>query len=837
MSKRFLLSASCALIALGTAGVTRAATAAAGGASASSSDAVPVLGELIVTAQKRSENLEQVPVAVSAYTAKQRDLVGIETIQDLTNFTPGLAYSTSLDRAFVRGVGRQTNNLSTDPGVATYSDGVYNSSVVAAAGDSLFVQQVEVLRGPQGTLYGRNSVGGAINSISRRPTKTFYAEARANIGNYGVHNFEAAVSGPLNDEWRLRLAAYRNVQSHGYFHNLAGGPSEGGRGSSYYVEGQVDANLGEHLDFWLKVADFGYDSSYRGGNSNGSYDYSPFPPGSLGPGASYGFTTAGFTEVGSATQNPGAANLRNFSTNTPERARLTNDYSVAAQAVWHTPWNADLKYIGGFSTYRYKLETDYDNTAITSYQFPTTPSFICYPLAACPPLTVYPTVLFQYKENKTYFSNELDLTSTGGGPLQWIAGFYQYHEHYDQPVDIPLPNQPQLAAPANGPANPTRDIYYIDQNMHADSYAGFAQFDWKFTDALKLTGGIRYSHDSKAGVENTRQLCFGLPVCGYPAGTFGAYTPVLDITSALISFGSFPGVVGPPTLNAATGVYSRRLDGTWSAWTGTAGLEWTPDTSTLVYAKYSRGYKSGGFNSGTLSAAPQTAPEAIDAYELGAKKVFGRQFQINGALFYYHYDGMQIPLSVQPTTGPVATFFFNINRVVSYGAEFETIWQPIDNLQILFNYSYLHATIENGCCFVDTVQPGLGNQDLKGQTVPQSPRNKISLNGNYTFHLDAGDLNLSASWIWKDRTYDSIFNRPWYLAPAYSQVDMRASFTAKDNRYTVIAFVKNLTNVNGYDNVSATLLGAPAAGLPAYNQSIGLIPPRTYGLELQYRFR
>ena len=169
--------------------------------------------------------------------------------------------------------------------------------------------------------------------------------------------------------------------------------------------------------------------------------------------------------------------------------------------------------------------------------------------------------------------------------------------------------------------------------------------------------------------------------------------------------------------------------------------------------------------------------------------------------------------------------------------ELETIWQPIENLQILFNYSYLHATIENGCCFVDTVQPGLGNQDLKGQTVPQSPRNKISLNGNYTFHLDAGDLNLSASWIWKDRTYDSIFNRPWYLAPAYSQVDMRASFTAKDNRYTVIAFVKNLTNVNGYDNVGASLLGAPAAGLPAYNQSIGLIPPRTYGLELQYRFR
>src|ERR1700738_4995856 len=124
------------------------------------------IAEIVVTAEKRTENLETVPVAISAYTSKTRDLIGIATIQDMTNFTPGLAYSTSLDRAFIRGVGRQTNNLATQPGVATYADGVYNSSVVAAAGDSLFEDRIEILRGPQGTLYGRNAMAGQMNSLS-----------------------------------------------------------------------------------------------------------------------------------------------------------------------------------------------------------------------------------------------------------------------------------------------------------------------------------------------------------------------------------------------------------------------------------------------------------------------------------------------------------------------------------------------------------------------------------------------------------------------------------------------------------------------------------------------
>lgn len=831
MTRKAFLLAACAGVALGW------TVSAHAQQSTQASNGTTTLSEIVVTAEKREENLESVPVAISAYTSKRRDLIGVDTIQDMTNYTPGLEYSTSLDRAFIRGVGRQTNNLATQPGVATYADGVYNSSVVAASGDSLFVNRVEILRGPQGTLYGRNSVGGTINSISNTPTSSFYSEARADIGNYGVYNFEAAVSGPITDTLRLRLAAAQSDQADGYFKNVAGGPSEGGRGNSTYVEAQVSWDITPNLNLWLKGGYFRYFSTYRTANTLGSYDYAPFPPGSLAPGAAYGFTQPGFTEVGTYTTNPANMNIRDFSTDIPEKATDEPALSAAMHLTWKSPWGFDVKYIGGYTTYNFKLTTDYDNTSILSYQFPTVPSFICYPAPSCPPLTVFPQVPFHYAENKSYWSNELNFVSDNRSRFQWIVGLYQYHEEYNQYVQIPLPEQPQLEFPANGPINPTFNIYHTEQNMHADSYAGFGQVDWKFTDTLKFTGGIRYNHDSLAGTEGFRELCFGLPACGFPASVYGAFTPVIDITPFVISYAPAPGVAGSPYENTATGMWFRPLSASWSAVTGTAGFEWTPNADTLAYLKYSRGYKAGGFNTGTILAAPETNPEYIDAYEIGGKEQLGRTLQVNAAVFYYNYYNMQIPLSFQEAMGPIVTNVFNMGKVVSWGAELETIWQATRDLQFAFNYAYLNATIHSGCCFEDTVQPQLGGQSVVGQTVPESPRNKLALNANYTFHFQPGDVTLSASYIWKDRTYDSIFNRPWYLAPQYSQVDARITYTDAKDRFTVIAYVKNLTNALGYDNVGALLLAQPAPGALPYSQTVGLIPPRTYGIELQVRFR
>ena len=127
------------------------------------------IAELVVTAEKREQSLQDVPVAISAFTSETRDIVGIQSIQDMTNFTPGLQYSTSTDRVSLRGLGRLTNVLSADASVANYADGVYETFAVRAGSSTLFLDRVEVLRGPQGTLYGRKAIAGAINIISRRP--------------------------------------------------------------------------------------------------------------------------------------------------------------------------------------------------------------------------------------------------------------------------------------------------------------------------------------------------------------------------------------------------------------------------------------------------------------------------------------------------------------------------------------------------------------------------------------------------------------------------------------------------------------------------------------------
>src|ERR1700722_13857857 len=205
MAIRQSLLVTCAASALimGGAGHAFAATASA---SASENSGGTTVGELVVTAEKREQNLQTVPVAISAYTAAKRQLIGIDSIQDITNFTPGLEYNSSTDRISLRGVGRQTNVLSADASVANYSDGGYETFAVGAGASTLFLDRVEALRGPQCTLYGRNAIGGAINEISRHPTTSPYAEIRGTYANYNHYNIEAAVSGPITANIQARLA-------------------------------------------------------------------------------------------------------------------------------------------------------------------------------------------------------------------------------------------------------------------------------------------------------------------------------------------------------------------------------------------------------------------------------------------------------------------------------------------------------------------------------------------------------------------------------------------------------------------------------------------------------
>jgi iron complex outermembrane receptor protein len=472
----------------------------------------------------------------------------------------------------------------------------------------------------------------------------------------------------------------------------------------------------------------------------------------------------------------------------------------------------------------------------------------------------------QYREDKRWWSHELNFTSDNDSPLQWLAGVYYYKEFYFQPLFFPTevgsrnyevalnPVCTSFGCGVGAPAiaNPSGIIYTTQINGEGESYAGFGQLDWEFADKWKLTGGLRYTHDKKTGVESTRQICYSVTsFWGCPdLRQAGDAATAGDATYALINNPLQPqpaGVTGPPTRDPVTGFWSRGYGSSWQATTGTLGLQWEPSPDTLIYAKYSRGYKAGGFNVGTISGGTiMTQPESVSAYEFGVKAQPFERLTTNVSAFYYDYQDRQTPIFVVPMTGPLRADFVNVPKSISQGVELETTWFATDNFRLLFNYAYLDAKVEEGCCWVDGVDPlavapgaqpagavsaSGQEQTVAGQQLPNSPKHRVTVNGLYTIHLPGdSSLDLSASYIWRDKAYAQFFNRDHHTIPAWDQVDLRATWTDSSDRYKVILFGRNVLDEEGYDLSTATARGA------SIYQTISLTPPRTWGVELQAKF-
>jgi len=881
---------------------------------------VNVIEELVVTAEKREQSLQDVPVAISAFTSKQRDLVGISTVQDLTNFTPGFTYQSANDRASMRGIGRLTNVHSVDGAVSIYIDGLFTTSTVLAGGPPLDVERVEILRGPQGTLYGRNAIGGTVNVISVRPTEDFYAEVRAIAENYGFTNFQAAVSGPIAENLKFRVSGYKLDQRKGYFHNVAGGPSEGSKRDEYQVQAQLEAQLGENAEWWVSYKTLVWHNrggpGARAGFLNGPYEtgrtdpnfsvvynsahgYSPetgvngIVPGSLRQFGGTGVTT-----------NPALADSRDFNTNNPQRVRLRDVNSLTTNFVYHLP-SVDIKYVGGFQEYKYDLYGDTDATNVQSFQIPLAPGSICGTIGGlfaaglspvnCAPLTVNADNVYHYFEYPKWMSHELNLSSTHDGPLQWIAGLFYYNEKYTgtgSTADFFLRGPSTLQTPVLGAAPNPQGVWSTgNYGLTTRSKAVFGQIDWQATETLKVTAGLRYTKDKKFGTEFRRIVCnsdacypslypalglsgFGpgtaanwgsllgnlnavarlAPVLGIPAlaGLNGLGNGAFDLTDALApksTAGLIEGVTTPSVCTAgvcrqyvigSNGVASRKLSDTSDAWTGTFGIQWEPDDDTMAYARYSRGYKAFGFSAGGFLADPKADEETVNSYEIGVKKNFST-VQFNAALFYLDYRDLQAPVTVK--VGPTnVSQFVNIAKSRSSGVELSTIWQPIRPVRLTLDYGYNPTKIKKSVTLVD-VNDNINTSavSIVGNRLPQAPKHKLALNGSYTFEMDPGALTLGATYLYRSEAYANVFTREYNKAPSWDQVDLRAYWAPTGGKYTVIAYVKNVFDTEGYDaalagsnrNNSATVA---SDRFPTGAQNLELTPPRIYGVELQYRF-
>ncbi len=496
----------------------------------------------------------------------------------------------------------------------------------------------------------------------------------------------------------------------------------------------------------------------------GSYDTALTTGGQIffNPNFPYGGGAVPGSVVGQiGTNNPTINNIRDFAHNIPTNVNVNNAFTATLHGVHHFD-GFDVKYVGGYSQYDYQLNTALfgnDNSPITQYQVPVDSGFTQCAVAnfegvPCGALTVNPAQNFVYATHTAWWSNELTFSSTTDGPLQWIAGLYQFKQTNNNPQTVQAMQQDQLVNPValegTGLPNPGHYYYYANYQDDIQSYAGYGQIDYKINSQFKLTGGLRFTYDTKSATEEGRFIAFdnfspgdglvygtpgteGLPICtgaqgptctlppgaGFNPGNMGSLMPALDITGALTnsgvkSNGQLVQGVTCAAYYATTGVYAgdriRCLGGNSDAVTGTAGVEWTPDRDTLAYARYNRGYKAFGLNAGVLSATPYAAPETINDFEVGVKKTIGHTFTIDADAFYYDYENDQVPLDA-PTGGLNLTQFFNVPKAISDGVEFNANWRPIDHLNLSLTYGFNYTSIKTGCTVADVekIEAGTGN--------------------------------------------------------------------------------------------------------------------------------
>ena len=836
----FVMGASTAVIAAATPALAQQAT---------------MLEELVVTAERRDQSLQDVPVAVTAYTSERRDVLGVATVEDLARVSPSVAY-TNNDRLSIRGFGRLTNAIGTDPSVALYSDGIFSNSMADSSTPSLFIERTEILRGPQGTLYGRNSIGGALNIIGKRPSFEFEGEVRATVGNYGTWQTDALISGPVTEGLRFLVGGSVQRREEGFIENI-GPAGDTSAVKRWMFEAQVEADLGENIVARLRYSKFDWDDSYGVGNVHEAVitPYDTVSITGLGNSALYYNPTYAFAGV-----NPGVTDEYKINTNQTNEGKLSDHHRLHFDLTWDLG-GATLKYLAGYQTYVYNTNGDEDRSARTGlFSIPAATPFGAYTAT-----NVSPNQRFFYEEDQKWWSNEINLSSNSDGPLQWITGLYQYHQSYSQPQGLRVLGDPAVQNPLNlatgGPAapNPDGNYLFVDGTLEVDSYAVFGQVDYDLNEAWTVTAGLRWSKDEKTGtdfaryVSRTNTTTTVLAAGGVPAAI--GQGAAVDFTTFVVCGGpTIATCLANPLYSnlrpAVGGGLERDLKASYDAWTGTLGVQWQPDSVTNAYLRYSRGYKSGGWlASNGLTPFPYADPEYVDNFELGLKKTWGGVFQLNSAIFYADYQGFQAPLTVvlNQTTGSTGTQFLNLDAR-NWGVELEAQWAPIDNLQLFGSYAYINAEVTEGCCYVDTNDPralqpnvkrqgpalanGSQPQTLVGNRLPMTPEHKLNVGGNYTIDFTAGSLTLGATYTYTDDMQTSVFGSPRYTAPSNENVDLRALWRDTENRFTIIGYVKNALDEVAYQ--SSTPSSVTAAG--TYRRTVKLNFPRTYGVEFQYRF-
>jgi len=788
------------------------ASAVAAAIAASSATAMQ-LEEVVVTAQKREQGANDVGIAINTFTGEQIRELGILSADDIAMYTPGVTVNetaaTGVPLYTIRGVGFQDYSTAASSTVGLYFDEVAMPYTVMTRGLLFDTNRVEILKGPQGDLYGRNTTAGQINFISNSPTENFEAGVTASIGSYESTDIEAFVSGPLGDSSRGRLAA-RYVKSNEGWQKSTVGDDELGRDDVLALRGIIETNHTEALSTKLIIS---YVDDQSENTANTAYDgrdiglgqfiapHLPLDQYVIPSGANFGetppFYSSGDNEKAGWTNSyTSPITGKTFDLRPQRDNQATN---VALRIDWDLG-SATLTSISGYSDFQREEANDWDGGYFNdSSNINTT--------------------------DLEVFSQELRLSGESDN-MNWVAGIYYSHDdmdeyyHYFMSDSVyalaSIPFGVGLFAP-----NPILELDTKYQ-QETESAAIFGHVEYDLTSELSLVLGARYTNETRDWTG-----------CTYVAddGSLGLFlNNVFGLAGSPFELG--PGDCG--TINDIGGFdpafnpYTDSID--TSRVTGKIGLDWKPSDDVLVYGSISNGFKSGGFNGANSNTTTQLIPyeeEVLTAYEVGTKAtLLDGRMQLNAAVFYYDYQDKQEQDAAVTLVGNISGLT-NVDESEITGAELEITWQPVSGLTLAGNAAWLDSEVKEWQA-VSRAESSYPNNvvyyDASGQDLAMTPDLSYTLFARYEFAV--GDnlvMDISADINYTGETTGG--PRPEDATEDYSVANARIGLGSSDGSWRVMGWVRNLADEDYYPS-------AYGGGNGPYVRTYGM--PRTVGVTLSY---
>ena len=842
--------------------------------------------EIIVTAEKREENILEVPLTMSAFSEQMIEESGMANNNDLEQLVPGLQFGDDHGTA-IRGMMSQLNREGhTDLAVAVYVDGVYTVDSYGIAPNLFDMERVEVARGPQGTLNGRNSVAGSISYFSKRPTEEWDAEVLTEFTDQFSQRYNIAFGGPLSE-----LASFR--VSGGYFEG-DGAQKNAGTGNDHDAPDQYSIApqlrfKGDRFDVNLRyeyTEDTGIPSIQVSLAEVPRDDPIIFP-------AFYLYDVEipsiencdvePITGIGNARAAVEGAMLasavpcddpKNIILSNLDASRDDNTERITVHADFDITERLTVRYTFGDTKTRTINTRDRDLTSRL-------PSAADPLLASDAPVPLV-NGEFDFVFDNDEHSHELQLISNFDGPFNFVAGLYTYENAafyrvgvFDYgPFDggLPRDTDPDQAAQAQGYANcqdmlenffapvfgfdidpaagvwwycPTLgvdpfDTYTSDFSQFftfataasSDTRAVFANVEYDLNDQWRLAGGLRYTEDEKVQQSNLFDQVSN--VIGIPLGITGS------------------------GVGARTTELGRAFIWDDLIWHITA--EYSPRDNALIYGRLSTGYRAGGFNSlrPEEDSSNVIGEETLMNYEVGVKGLFlDDRLMLMAGAFYNDYDGFQLNSRQEAPAdqlgpndmSPYREYTANIDGTEIWGFEAEAVFHVDERWRLAGFYNYLDSEVGEFATFVagDPDAPTrewtyidlatgqqittniTGPRDVTGSQLPQQPNHKLSFTAAYTTPLqDMGTLQLLSIFSFTGKRWPNIGNVPIQEIPSYERWDLRANWTSVDEQWAVAVYVQNVLNKVGLQEwIPTSTVGQPAMAR--------LTESREFGVQVRWR--